>query len=125
MGDADGSARQRAPYAPGNRRRVPPGCMLTAISRYGARVLDNTEEIAADCKARGEFIQGPAIAKFEAAFAARLGQRHAISASYGRMAFYYVLKALDLPPGSEIILPALTFWVVPALAQVAGLKVVF
>jgi perosamine synthetase len=99
--------------------------MLTAISRYGARVLDNTEEIAAGCKARGEFIQGPDIEKFEARFAGRLGQRHAISASYGRMAFYYILKALDLPAGSEIVLPTLTFWVVPALAQVAGLKVVF
>ncbi|MEP7307714.1 MAG: aminotransferase class I/II-fold pyridoxal phosphate-dependent enzyme [Acidobacteriota bacterium] len=99
--------------------------MLTAISRYGARVLDNTEELAAGCKARGEFIQGPDIARFEEAFAERLGQRHAIAASYGRMAFYYILKALDLPSGSEIVLPALTFWVVPALAQVAGLKVVF
>src|SRR5690242_11219722 len=104
MGHADGSARQRAPYARGNRRRVASCCMLTAISRYGARVLDNTEELVAGCKARGEFIQGPAIAKFEQVFADRLGQRHAISASYGRMAFYYVLKALNLPPGSEIIL---------------------
>jgi dTDP-4-amino-4,6-dideoxygalactose transaminase len=99
--------------------------MLTAISRYGARVLETTEEIAAGCKARGEFIQGPEIAKFERVFAERLGQRHGIAASYGRMAFYYVLKALDLPAGSEIVLPALTFWVVPALARVAGLKVVF
>ena len=41
------------------------------------------------------------------------------------MAFYYILQALALPPGSEIVVPALTFWVVPALAQVAGLKVVF
>lgn len=100
--------------------------MLTAISRYGARVLPNTEQIVAGCKARGELIQGPDIARFERAFAERLGPGgHAVSASYGRMAFYYVLKALDLPPGSEIILPALTFWAVPALAQVAGLKVVF
>ena len=36
--------------------------MLTAISRYGARVLPNTEELVAGCKARGEFIQGPQIA---------------------------------------------------------------
>jgi dTDP-4-amino-4,6-dideoxygalactose transaminase len=99
--------------------------MLTAISRYGARVLPNTEELIADCKARGEFIQGPHIARFEQAFAKRLGADHAIAASYGRMAFYYVLKALDLPSGSEIVLPALTFWVVPELARVAGLKVVF
>ena len=99
--------------------------MLTAISRYGARVLPNTEELVADCKARGEFIQGPHIARFERMFADRLGGGHAVAASYGRMAFYYILKALDLPPGSEIVLPALNFWVVPALARVAGLKVVF
>src|SRR5262245_18736911 len=101
--------------------------MLTAISRYGARVLPNTEEIVAGCKARGELIQGPQIAQFEAAFARRAGMEppHAISASFGRMAFYYILKALELPAGSEIILPSLTFWVVPALAKVAGLKVVF
>ena len=73
--------------------------MLTAISRYGARVLDTTEEIAAACKGRGEFIQGPDIAQFEDRFAERLGQRHAIAASYGRMAFYYILQALDLPRG--------------------------
>jgi dTDP-4-amino-4,6-dideoxygalactose transaminase len=99
--------------------------MLTAISRYGARVLSTTEDIVAGCKARGELIRGPDIAKFERAFEQRLGQGSAISASYGRMAFYYVLKALDLPPGSEIVLPTLTFWVVPALAKVAGLTVVF
>jgi perosamine synthetase len=101
--------------------------MLTAISRYGARVLPNTEELVAGCKARGEFIQGPQIAQFEAAFArrARMEPPQAIAASYGRMAFYYILKALEFPPGSEIIFPALTFWVMPALAKVAGLKVVF
>jgi perosamine synthetase len=101
--------------------------MLSAISRYGARVLPETEDIVAGCKARGELIQGPQIAQFEAAFARRAGMdpAHAVAASYGRMAFYYILKALDLPPGSEIVVPALTFWVIPALAKVAGLKVVF
>ena len=99
--------------------------MRAAISRYGARVLPETEDIVARLKARGELIRGPDIGRFEEAFARRAGVSHAVSASYGRMAFYYILKALDLPPGSEIILPALTFWVVPALAQVAGLKVVF
>ncbi len=99
--------------------------MLTAISRYGARVLPDTEELIARVKAAGQFIQGPHIAEFEAAIERRHGGGHAIAASYGRMAFYYTLKALDFPPGSEIVVPALTFWVVPALAQVAGLKVVF
>jgi len=101
--------------------------MLSAISRYGARVLPQTEDIVAGCKARGELIQGPQIREFEAAFARRAGMDPAcaVAASYGRMAFYYILKALDLPAGSEIVVPALTFWVIPALAKVAGLKVVF
>src|SRR5213080_3795552 len=99
--------------------------MLTAISRYGARVLPDTEAIVARAKERGEFIQGPQIAEFERAFERRVRSAHAIAASYGRMAFYYILKALELPSGSEIVLPALTFWVVPELARVAGLKVVF
>jgi dTDP-4-amino-4,6-dideoxygalactose transaminase len=104
--------------------------MLTAISRYGARVLPNTEQLVAACKARGDFdgfIRGPHIAEFEAAFARRAGldPPHAIAASYGRMAFSYILDALDLPRGSEIVVPALTFWVVPELARAAGLTVVF
>ena len=41
------------------------------------------------------------------------------------MAFYYLLEALQLPKGSEIIFPALTFWVIPEFARVAGLKPVF
>src|SRR3989442_6072397 len=99
--------------------------MLTAISRYGARVLPDTEQIVARTKARGEFIQGPQIAEFERAFERRAGSGRAIAASYGRMAFYYILKALNLPSGSEIVVPALTFWVVPEMARIAGLTVVF
>ena len=41
------------------------------------------------------------------------------------MAFYFILKALQLPPGSEVVIPALTFWVIPELARVAGLTVRF
>jgi len=96
-----------------------------AVSRYGARVLPNTEELVDACRRRGELIHGPQIAEFERAFAARLGAERAVATSYGRMGFYYILKALDLPPGSEIIFPSMTFWVVPEIARLCGLKVVF
>jgi perosamine synthetase len=99
--------------------------VLKAISRYGARVIPNTQELIAECRRRSELIQGPHIAEFEQAFASYHGSGRAIATSYGRMAFYYILKALGLPPGSEIIIPALTFWVVPEMARVAGLTVVF
>src|SRR5947199_2746604 len=57
--------------------------MLTAISRYGARVLPDTEAIVARAKERGEFIQGPQIAEFERAFERRVGSAHAIAARRG------------------------------------------
>jgi dTDP-4-amino-4,6-dideoxygalactose transaminase len=99
--------------------------VLTAISRYGARVIPNTEETIEAVRSRGALIDGPEIAEFRQAFAARVGASHAVPASFGRMAFYYLLKAYDFPPGAEIVFPALTFWVMPELARVAGLKVVF
>src|ERR1700674_152745 len=99
--------------------------MLTAISRYGVRVAPGTEAIVEQCKRAGQLVQGPAIDQFERAFEARIGQGSAIAASYGRMAFYHMLKALELPIGSEIIVPALTFWVIPELARAAGLRPVF
>lgn len=99
--------------------------MLTAVSRYGARVVPNTEETIAALARAGRLIEGPEIGAFEEKFARRLGVPKATSASFGRMAFYYLLKSLDLPPGGEIIFPALTFWVVPELARVAGFTPVF
>lgn len=100
--------------------------MLKAISRYGPRVIPNTMQIVGDLQKRGQFVDGPHVARFEQAFAARLGPGvHASSASYGRMAFYYILQAMDFPRGSEIVLPALTFWVIPEIARVLGLKPVF
>ena len=99
--------------------------MLTAISRYGARVIPNTEQTVAALEKQGRLIEGPEIAAFEQAFARRLGLTRATSASFGRMAFYYLLKALELPKGSEIIFPALTFWSCRGLARVAGLVPVF
>jgi dTDP-4-amino-4,6-dideoxygalactose transaminase len=74
---------------------------------------------------RGTLVEGPEIREFEAAFTARQGGGRGVSTSYGRMAAYYILKALDLPSGSEVIFPALTFWVVPEMARAAGLKPVF
>jgi dTDP-4-amino-4,6-dideoxygalactose transaminase len=99
--------------------------VLTAISRYGARIIPNTEQTIEALRSRGALIDGPQIAEFERAFADKVGAQYAVPASFGRMAFYYLLKAFDFPAGSEIVVPALTFWVMPELARVAGLKVVF
>jgi len=98
---------------------------LRTIARYGVRSVPGEEKDVAAAFRRGEAVEGPAISEFEKRFAAYHYMDHAIAASYGRMAFYYILRALNLPSGSEIIFPALTFWVVPEIARQAGFKPVF
>jgi dTDP-4-amino-4,6-dideoxygalactose transaminase len=99
--------------------------MLTAVCRYGARFVPGLDAVVEECRRRGQLVQGPRIAEFERAFAHRLGGGRATATSYGRTAAYCIFKALGLPVGSEVIFPALTFWVVPEMARRAGLKVVF
>jgi len=98
---------------------------MRAIARYGVRTIPGDEKAIIRAFRRGEAIEGPAIKQFEERFAQFHATRHAISASFGRMAFYYLLKAFELRAGSEIIFPALTFWVVPEMARRAGLRPVF
>jgi dTDP-4-amino-4,6-dideoxygalactose transaminase len=100
---------------------------MAAIARFGTRVVPETPDIIRDCRDRGQLVQGPDIESFEEEFAHFLGCGHVrtCSTEYGRMALYFILRAMDFPPGSEIIVPALTFWVVPEIARVAGLTAVF
>src|SRR5947207_5870427 len=101
---------------------------MAAICRFGMRVAPNISELITQCRKKNQRVQGPHIADFEQEFRRVLGGRghvRAVSTEYGRMALYFILKALDIPAGSEIIVPALTFWVVPEIARVAGLKPVF
>lgn len=95
------------------------------IARYGVRSLPGDEKVVVAAFQRGEAVSGPAIEEFETEFSKFHRMEYATAASFGRMAFHYILQALDLPKGSEIIFPALTFWVVPEIARCAGLTPVF
>src|SRR5262245_33829763 len=99
--------------------------MRKAIPRYGVRFVPGSLDSALTALREGRGVQGPEIREFEQRFAAYHGTPGAVTASYGRMAFYYILRALRLPQGSEIIFPALTFWVIPEMARICGLHPVF
>lgn len=98
---------------------------MRAIARYGVRTIPGDEKEIVAAFRRGEAVDGPAVKQFEDRFANFHARDFAVSASFGRMAFYYILRAFNFEPGSEIIFPALTFWVVPEIARRAGLRPVF
>lgn len=55
------------------------------------------------------FILGPAVRKFENAFALLCGASHCIGVANGTDAIELVIRALGLGPGDEVIVPANTF----------------
>ncbi len=68
---------------------------------------------------------GPAVAEFEAAFARWVGTSAAHFVPSGRMGLAVLMDALDYPPGSEVIVPAFTYFAIPALLRLTGHKVVY
>ena len=100
---------------------------MAAIARFGSRVVPEMPRIIQECRERRELVQGPHIEAFEEEFARLLGSGHVrtCSTEYGRMALYFILRSMNFPPGSEVFVPALSFWVVPEIVRVAGLTPVF
>ena len=74
---------------------------------------------------RGDFTNGPAVAEFEAAFAAFAGTDHAVGLGSGLDAIRLGLLAAGIKPGDEVIVPANTFVAtLEGVSQAGGTPVV-
>lgn len=71
------------------------------------------------------FVGGPALRDFEAAFAAYQQVEHCVGVANGTDALEIALEALDLPPGSEVIVPANSFIATSEAVSRTGCRVVF
>jgi len=73
----------------------------------------------------GHFIMGPEIGELEAALAAYVGVKHCLSVASGTDSLEIALRALDIGPGDEVIVPVFT-WISSAEAVgLVGAKPVF
>ncbi|NQU42067.1 DegT/DnrJ/EryC1/StrS family aminotransferase [bacterium] len=68
---------------------------------------------------------GPKVKQFEEDFATRLGLPSLVMVDSGSNALYLALKAMNLPRGSEVILPAFTWIACAQAVALNGLKPVF
>ncbi len=77
---------------------------------YGRQTIGD-DDIAAVVEAlRSDWLTtGPAVAKFEAAFAQVTGVKEAVAVSNGTAALHAVMYAIGVGPGDEVIVPAMTF----------------
>lgn len=65
------------------------------------------------------------VREFERAFADYIGVKHAVMVPSARFGFSLLLQGWGLKPGDEVILPALTYFAIPAFAKALGIKPVF
>ncbi|MFN8185173.1 MAG: DegT/DnrJ/EryC1/StrS family aminotransferase [Candidatus Nanopelagicales bacterium] len=74
---------------------------------------------------RADFIKGAAVGRFEEAFAAYQQAAHCVAVANGTDALEIALRSLELPPGSEVIVPANSFIATSEAVTMAGLRPVF
>jgi dTDP-4-amino-4,6-dideoxygalactose transaminase len=99
---------------------------MTRTIAFGKPLIGEEEERAVlEVLRSGWLAHGPKAKEFEAAFAAEVGTKHAVSVSSCTAALHLSLLALGVGPGDEVIVPALTHVATAHAALYVGAKPVF
>lgn len=85
------------------------GVPLFDATRISPALRERLHAVAARVLDGGVYIQGPDVARFEAAAASALGVSHAVAVSSGTDALLVALWALGIGPGDEVLCPAFSF----------------
>jgi len=77
---------------------------------YGKQSIDEADiEAVVECLRSDFLTQGPKVAEFEQAFAAKVGAKYAVAVNSGTAALHAGMIALGIGPGDEVIVPPITF----------------
>lgn len=91
-----------------------------AIARQRIHLPPRAWRGALDAWRRGELWEGEALERFERSFAEAVGTEEAVAVASGRAGLIFLLQALDLEPGAEVICSAFGYPVVPHLVRELG-----
>jgi len=93
---------------------------------YGQQWVDDDDIDAVVKVLKSDFLTGgPAVEKFEQAFASSTGAKHAIACANGTAALHLSALALNLAPGDQVIVPSITFLSTANAARFVGAEVIF
>lgn len=82
---------------------------LVDLARRHRAILPLLTRVLSRAVISGDYILGDDVAQFEKAFASQVRAKFAVGVSNGTDALILALKALDIGPGDEVIVPAFTF----------------
>jgi dTDP-4-amino-4,6-dideoxygalactose transaminase len=104
----------------------PPAAIPVAgVERESAALRAPVLRAAAGVLERGRFILGPEVAAFESEVGAYLGGAHAVGCASGTDALVLALRALEIGPGDEVVVPAFTFAATAEAVVLTGATPVF
>ncbi len=93
---------------------------------YGRQSVEEEDIAAVAAVLRGDWLtQGPAVAGFERALAARVGAAEAVACANGTAALRLAYAALGIGPGDAVVVPSNTFLATASAARHAGAEVAF
>ncbi|MGD2115377.1 MAG: DegT/DnrJ/EryC1/StrS family aminotransferase [Acidobacteriota bacterium] len=90
------------------------------LTRSTARLQEPLGRRWAELVASAGFIGGPEVARFESELASYLGAAGCVGVANGTDALVVALRALDLQPGDQVIVPAFTFIATGSAVALAG-----
>jgi dTDP-4-amino-4,6-dideoxygalactose transaminase len=98
---------------------------LLDLQRQYQTIKGEVDEAVMRVVAAQRFILGPEVENLEQAVVKYTGAKHAIGCASGTDALLLALKALQLEPGDEVVVPSFTFFATAGAVWNAGLRPVF
>ncbi len=98
------------------------GIKLVDLNNQHARIRPELDEAVKSVMDSGLFINGPEVQAFEQELAEYLREPHVVGCANGTDALQLALMTLELPKGSEVIVPDFTFVSTAEVAKQLGLQ---
>src|SRR3954469_1583882 len=102
------------------------GPIEAAFLPYGKQEIGDADiKAVVEALCSGWLTTGPRVSEFEKAFAAQCGAAEGVAVNSGTAALHCAMRALNIQPGDEVIVPAITFAASANAALYEGARPVF
>jgi len=98
------------------RKKIP---LMDMVAQYRS-IQPEIDDAIRQVMEAGQFVLGPNVAALEKEVAAYLGVSHGVGVASGTDALVLALRALEIGPGDEVIIPAYTFFATAGAVMLVG-----
>ena len=93
--------------------------LMDMVAQYRS-IKGEIDKAIAEVLEKGHFILGPNVAALEKEIAAYIGVKHGVGVASGTDALVLAMRALEIGPGDEVIVPSYTFFATAEAVLLVG-----